>query len=105
MKLLAHEWAHAWIAQNAKYKLDLKNEEGFCQWVASKVLINKGFDENLNILRNRDDLYGMGYRKMEKIEMSRGTPGVIEFIENSKPGLFKKIFGKKRVVVLWVIFF
>lgn len=93
---LAHEWAHAWVAQNAKYKLDLKNEEGFCQWVASKVLINKGFDENLNILRTRDDLYGVGYRKMEKIEMSRGTPGVIEFIENSKPGLFKKLFGKKR---------
>ena len=93
---LAHEWAHAWVAQNAKYKLNLKNEEGFCQWVASKVLINKGFDDNLNILRNRDDIYGSGYRKMEKIEISRGTSGVIEYIRNSKPGLFKKLFGKKK---------
>lgn len=93
---LAHEWAHAWVAQNAHYQLSINNEEGFCQWVASKVLIAKGYDASLSILRSRVDLYGSGYRKMEKLEISRGSAGVIEFIQNTKPGFFKKVFGKRK---------
>ncbi len=93
---LAHEWAHAWLAQNAKYAVSTTIEEGFCQWVASKVLIDKGYDENLNILRSRNDLYGTGYRKIEKVEISRGVTGVTEYVNNTKPGLFKKLFGRER---------
>ncbi len=93
---LAHEWAHAWVAQHARYKPSLKVEEGFCQWVASKVLIYKGFDASLNILRTRKDIYGSGYRKLEKMEISRGVNGVTDYVCNTSPGLFKKLFGKKR---------
>ena len=92
---LAHEWAHAWIAQHTQRQLSLKDEEGFCQWVASKVLLAKEYDANLNILRTRRDLYGSGYRKMEKIEIARGTDGVVSYVKKAQVGFFRKIFGKR----------
>ena len=93
---LAHEWGHAWIAQHTRRRLSLKDEEGFCQWVASKVLLAKGYDASLNILRSRRDIYGSGYRKMEKIEIAHGVSGVVSYVQQAKIGFFRKIFGKKR---------
>ena len=80
---LAHEWAHAWVAENGSHEHKGKMEEGFCQWVASKVLLEKGFEESFNILRNRDDLYGRGYRKIEKIEIASGSEGVFDYMKRS----------------------
>ncbi len=93
---IAHEWAHAWVAQNARFKLSTETEEGFCQWVASKILLAKGFEASLDILRNRDDLYGTGYRRMEHMESSKGSNGLVEYIQSARPGLFKRMFGKRK---------
>lgn len=63
----AHEYAHAWQADNDLSDLDPEWVEGFAQWVAAEVLRHKGFSQALERLEQRDDYpYGTGYRRLKK---------------------------------------
>lgn len=78
---LAHEWAHAWFSENGNPKHPQWVEEGFCQWVASRVLRVKGHTRGLAILQKRDDLYGKGYRYIQSIEDKAGAEGVLAYVK------------------------
>jgi len=82
---LSHEWAHAWCAEQGHPDHAQWVEEGFCQWVAAQVLQAKGFVRGLKILASRDDLYGQGYRYMEKLAKEEGVAGVLRYMTNPPP--------------------
>jgi len=62
----AHEYAHAWQAENSMIDLEPELREGFAQWVAAEVLREKGYWGALEKLEERRDFpYGSGYRKLK----------------------------------------
>ena len=64
----AHEYAHAWQAENYSPKLSPELREGFAQWVAADVLRAKDFKSALERLELRDDVpYGTGYRRLRDL--------------------------------------
>jgi hypothetical protein len=81
---IAHELAHAWQAENAVAGQQIKIKEGFAQWVAGKVLRKNGFEGSLDSLRKREDLYGEGFRLMERIENRSGPGGVLRYARETR---------------------
>ncbi len=83
---LSHEYAHAWRNANAKPEPELSFEEGFCEWVAYKNLLDAGFKERaLRKLENKDPVYGGGLRKMLDLEKRLGgTDAVLRYVKNNK---------------------
>lgn len=64
----AHEYAHAWQAENGFSDLEPELLEGFAQWVAAEVLRAKGFQGALEKLEARRDFpYGTGYLRLKSI--------------------------------------
>jgi hypothetical protein len=64
----AHEYAHAWAAENCRPDLPLELSEGFAQWVAADVLRSMGFRVALEKLESRTDApYGTGYRRVRSM--------------------------------------
>ena len=81
---VAHELTHAWQAEHAVTGQQIKIKEGFAQWVAGKVLQKNGFEASLDSLRKRKDLYGEGYRLMERIEKRSGPQGVLRYARETR---------------------
>lgn len=68
----AHEYAHAWAAENCRPDLPPDLREGFAQWVAADVLRSKGFRGALEKLEARTDWpYGAGYRRVRSMQRAR----------------------------------
>jgi len=68
----AHEYAHAWAAENCRPDLPPDLREGFAQWVAADVLRSKGFLGALEKLEARTDSpYGTGYRRLRSMQRAR----------------------------------
>ncbi len=64
----AHEYAHAWQAENGYLDLTPELVEGFAQWVAAEVLRAQGFQGTLERLESRTDYpYGTGYRRLKAL--------------------------------------
>jgi hypothetical protein len=64
----AHEYAHAWQAENGYLDLTPEMVEGFAQWVAAEVLRAQGFRGTLEKLEARTDYpYGTGYQKLKEL--------------------------------------
>lgn len=75
----AHEYAHAWQAENSPPGLSPELREGFAQWVAADVLRAKGFRNTLEKLQSRDDVpYGSGYRRLRGLSLRE----VIKLMQN-----------------------
>ncbi len=73
----AHEYAHAWEAENNLLNLEPELSEGFAQWVAAEVLRAKGFRGALEKLETRTDSpYGTGYQRLKSLHQN----AVIELI-------------------------
>jgi DNA-directed RNA polymerase subunit N (RpoN/RPB10) len=65
----AHEYAHAWLAENAQAGLEVELQEGFAQWVAAEVLRDRGFSNVLAELEGRKDYpYGTGYQRLKTMQ-------------------------------------
>lgn len=84
VETVAHELAHVW--QNGKIPGNqrLVVKEGFAQWVASKVLEAFGCGQALRVLREREDLYGQGYRLIQAMEENNGPSAVIDFVKRNE---------------------
>ena len=55
MKVVAaHEYAHAWLHENVRRKLNQSAVEGFCDWIAWKVIQQKNCPEELKALLASD---------------------------------------------------
>ncbi len=71
LETFAHEYAHLWQFERNPELDDAYLCEGFAQWVAAKLLENKGLDAALAKLRKRTDgTYGKGYHRMVQYEES-----------------------------------
>lgn len=78
---MAHEYAHAWHAENGMQYADSEIREGFSQWCASKALEYFGYENGLKRLRARTDQdYGTGYQKFAAIEKVSGVERVFIFL-------------------------
>jgi hypothetical protein len=64
----AHEYTHAWQAENCPPDLSPELREGFAQYVAAEVLRIKGYRSALDKLEaRRDSPYGTGYQRLKKM--------------------------------------
>lgn len=85
VETLAHEWAHAWFDENGHAQHPQWVQEGFCQWVASKVLAKRGYKRSLAVLEAREDLYGKGFRYVRDLERGTGLAGVFVYMKDEPP--------------------
>jgi recombinational DNA repair protein (RecF pathway) len=78
---LSHELAHVWLSENVKIKNQpIYIREGFCEWVAYKVLLKCGYEGQADLISSRDDLYGLGFKKVLQYEEKHGIERLIEWI-------------------------
>lgn len=83
-EVAAHEYAHAWQAENCPRNQSKELREGFAQWVAAIVLRAKGHHKALERLEARkDNPYGTGYHKVKQMAMKYGRPNVIEYAKKA----------------------
>jgi hypothetical protein len=76
IQVVAHEWAHAWQAENCPLVRDILIVEGFAEWVAYKVLQAMQASKKMALMLARTDLYGEGLRLILAYETRAGVAGV-----------------------------
>lgn len=77
---MAHELAHIWQFENwPSFGLMEKWQiEGFAEWVAYKVAVDLGLQNDAEqMLNNPDPVYGGGLRSVLELEAERGTAFVL----------------------------
>ncbi len=80
----AHEYAHAWQAENCPQDQSLELREGFAQWVASQILRIKGFEKAFEKMEARSDYpYGTGYRRFKNIHQNLGLQKLLEYAQKA----------------------
>jgi hypothetical protein len=79
IQVVAHEWAHAWQAENCPLVRDILIVEGFAEWVAYKVLQALLAGKKMALMAARPDLYGEGLRLMLATETRAGVAGVLRW--------------------------
>ena len=83
-EVLAHEYAHAWQAENAPLLADPELREGFAEWVAYKTVESWGCRLRLDRFRERQDTYGAGLRRVLGWEATGGVAEVLERIRRER---------------------
>lgn len=80
LAVVSHELTHAWQVDNCPMDQRLVYKEGFAQWVAYKVMLNKGYTDEANLLlSSKDPVYGEGLRFMINVEAYYGVNGAIDY--------------------------
>jgi hypothetical protein len=75
-KVIAHEYAHAWLAEHGACLDDTELCEGFCEWVAWKVLGALGAADAQEILARGSGYYAGALRRVLEIEARGGGEAV-----------------------------
>jgi hypothetical protein len=75
---LAHELAHAWQTEHALNLNDPLLREGFAEWVAYRILMERNLAALAERATRRDDLYGRGLRHFLNTENRFGYTGVMK---------------------------
>ncbi len=83
-EVVAHEYAHAWQAENAPLLATPELREGFAEWVAYKVVESWGCRLRLDRFRGRQDIYGAGLRRLLAWEAAEGVAGVRDHIQRER---------------------
>ena len=84
--VIAHEYSHAWQAENCPDKQDNMVREGFAEWVSFKLLKTKGYnDEAEKMLETKDPVYGAGLKKYIELEKKYGELGVFNYAKGGDP--------------------
>ncbi len=78
IKVVAHEYAHAWQGENCPFQRDNQLMEGFCEWVAYKVLMALDCLEAAQKLRTASGFYGDATRRVLAIEAEITVQGLLE---------------------------
>ncbi|HPZ06674.1 MAG TPA: LIM domain-containing protein [Candidatus Eremiobacteraeota bacterium] len=85
LSVLSHELTHAWQIENCPLDQSLLLKEGFAQWISYKVMINKGFRKEAELLLKIDDpVYGEGLRYILNVEAYYGIQGTINYVKQVK---------------------
>ena len=80
----AHEYTHAWQAENSSPSQSPEIREGFAQWVAAQILKAKGYKQTLEKLEIRDDRpYGTGYQLIKRYAERLGKDGIIDYAKKA----------------------
>ena len=83
--ILAHEYAHAWQAENCPEAQGIRLREGFAEWVAWRVLDGlPGMESEREIIAARDDTYGQGFRIFQDLERRHGTDQAIWYAKAAR---------------------
>lgn len=77
IKIIAHEYGHAWQGENCPFLRDALLMEGFCEWVAYRVLgVLGAASEQARLLTHRG-FYAEALQAVLRIENSSGTEGLL----------------------------
>jgi hypothetical protein len=82
--VLAHEYSHAWQAENCPANQGVKLREGFAEWVSYKVLSHLGYRKEMELMERRVDIYGEGFNFIRKMELERGVQYVFNFVKSRR---------------------
>lgn len=86
LAVIAHEYSHAWQAENCPDKQESSVREGFAEWVSFKLLKTKGYKDEAEImLKTADPVYGEGLKKYIELEKKYGSPGVFNYAKGGDP--------------------
>jgi hypothetical protein len=77
IKVVAHEYAHAWQGENCPFLADNQLIEGFCEWAAYKVLLALDCREAAEKMRSATGFYGEATRRVLAIEAEAGISGLL----------------------------
>lgn len=78
---IAHELTHVWQDLFCVKGQTRDIKEGFAQWVADQALWDdRKCSRERMVLRCREDLYGVGYRKLRKIEEEKGQAFLLQYV-------------------------
>lgn len=77
VKVIAHEYGHAWQAENAPFQNDAHMREGFCEWVAYHALGALQATTAQEHQRTAAGFYGDALRQVLEIETRGGIPAVV----------------------------
>lgn len=84
-KVVAHEYGHAWQAENASFQRDALLVEGFCEWVAYHILGALNAAAVQECQRAAGGLNGDGLRLLLAIEADGGIPAVLAAVRAISP--------------------
>lgn len=84
IQIAAHEFAHAWQAENCPLISEQLVHEGFAEWVSFRTLGYYGYTQQQNQMIQRTDIYGRGLNWALQVEAQSGIQGVINTCLNAK---------------------
>jgi len=84
IQIAAHEFAHAWQAENCPLISEQLLHEGFAEWVSYRILGYYGYTQQQNQMIQRTDIYGRGLNWALQVEAQSGIEGVINTCLNPK---------------------
>lgn len=85
--VLAHEFAHAWQAENCPDEQGTRLREGFAEWVAWRLMDGwEGGESERAVIEARTDEYGMGFRLFRGLEESRGAGHALWYAAAARTG-------------------
>ncbi|MGB0385198.1 MAG: hypothetical protein ACPGWR_10270 [Ardenticatenaceae bacterium] len=76
IEVMAHEYAHAWQAENCPWQRKMLIIEGFAEWAAYRVLTILGAVKKAALMEWRTDIYGQGLQFMLTLERQGGAAAV-----------------------------
>lgn len=83
-----HELGHVWLLQRGVVELPIVEEEGFCELLSYRHYIASGGHADLfyarNIERNRDAVYGTGFRQLKALEERVGFAQIVKSLKRKK---------------------
>jgi len=85
IQVIAHEFGHAWQAENCPLLRSPLLREGFAEWVAYKALQALGAAKKTAIMEARQGLYGDGLRALLGVERTGGVAGVLAYCRDGCP--------------------
>ena len=83
-----HELGHVWLAQHGIVNLPAIDEEGFCEWLSHRHYVGIGSKVDMfyaeGIAKNRNPIYGDGFRKLKRLEERLGSAQIIKSLRRKK---------------------
>ena len=80
-QVTAHEFGHAWQAENNPVMVNPLLREGFAEWVAFRLIEALDLRSQMHWMMARNDVYGQGLRQMLEMEHRHGAEGVLKRIQ------------------------
>ncbi len=82
--IATYEYAQIWQSKYSPRRVGRILWEGFADWTAVKLLSLLGYHEEIHRIESRVDDFVFGLKKIQLIEKSKGTQGVVELITQTK---------------------